>query len=349
MKNVDIILMGKTGAGKSTLVNAIFEEELAPTGKGQAVTKENAVYSRRMKMPVDSEGSGKYGFFCCNVSLYDTVGLEIDNTITDSTLEEIKNHIENTKSQISSKDIHLVWFCVNDRSSRFEPYELELIRKLSIEYEIPFIIVLTQCFSDEEGELEQQIKANLHEVSRKRVLAKSYKSRAGTIEAYGITELLRASINDYKSLKVKILEKKIDALDQSRSDRIADIERKGKSVVENYVSAATKIGFVPGGCIPIIHGMCIKMIADLTKIAGLDLANISSEEIFADVIVGLIVTPFMVVPILSSVAATAYVQTTGDGYLKAMMSVISLSSDQELKDTDLIKKRLKEELKRFGK
>lgn len=29
MKNIDLIVMGKTGSGKSTLINAVLEEDLA--------------------------------------------------------------------------------------------------------------------------------------------------------------------------------------------------------------------------------------------------------------------------------------------------------------------------------
>ena len=44
MNNVNLVVMGKTGAGKSTLINAVLEEDLAPTGTGQAVTKKNQLY-----------------------------------------------------------------------------------------------------------------------------------------------------------------------------------------------------------------------------------------------------------------------------------------------------------------
>ena len=44
MRNVNIIVMGKTGAGKSTLINTVLKEEVAPTGMGQATTKKNQVY-----------------------------------------------------------------------------------------------------------------------------------------------------------------------------------------------------------------------------------------------------------------------------------------------------------------
>lgn len=208
MKNVDIIVMGKTGAGKSTLINAVLEEDLAPTGTGQAVTKTNEIYSKKMMLPLSAEASGQYSLVSCQLNMYDTVGLEIDNSITEKTLEEIKKHIETTKAKMTEDDIHLVWFCVNNRNRRFEPYELDLIRKLSIDYEIPFVIVLTQCLSDEEGELEEQIRKNLTEVSRFCVLAKDYSTRGGTLPAYGIEDLLRTSVNDYERLKIKILEKK---------------------------------------------------------------------------------------------------------------------------------------------
>lgn len=349
MRNIDIIVMGKTGAGKSTLINAVLEENLAPTGIGQAVTRQNKVYSKRMMLPVSENRDGQYGFLGCQLNMYDTVGLEIDSSITDTTLEDIKQHIEDTKTKMLSDDMHLVWFCVNDCSNRFESYELALIRKLSIDYEIPFMIVLTQCFSDEQGELEVKIQETIPEVPQKRVLAKDYKTRAGVISAFGIQELIKKSVRDYKHLKVRILEKKLNSIDDRRNERIAKIEREGNEIIEKHVSSATKIGFVPGGCIPIVHGICIKLIADLNKLAGFKSGKEFADEIFNDVIIGIIATPFMVVPFLSVVVASAYVQTTGDDYLKALLNVIDQSSDKELRDNTLMKERLINELKKLKK
>ena len=349
MKNIDIIVMGKTGSGKSTLINAVLEEDLAPTGTGQAVTKKNEVYSKKMMIPIGDNNNGQYSMIGCQLNMYDTVGLEIDNVITERTLEDIKKHIQNTKSKMETDDIHLVWFCVNNRSSRFESYELDLIRKLSIEYEIPFVIVLTQCFSDEEGELEEKIRKNLQEVSRHRVLAKDYSTRGGIIPAYGVADLLKESINNYKVLKINIIEQKLFALDENRKQRIQRIEERGNKIVSDYSSKAAKIGFVPGGCIPIVHGMCIKMIADLNSISGIKFGRKFADEIFIDLVLGLISTPFMIVPLLSSAVAYAYVEQVGEGYMKALMNVIHLSSDRELEDNELMKKRLKEELSKLKK
>ena len=71
MKNIDIVVMGKTGAGKSTLINAVLDKEEAPTGVDAAVTKENKVYTRQLILPAWEDNALKYQ--PCEINLYDTV------------------------------------------------------------------------------------------------------------------------------------------------------------------------------------------------------------------------------------------------------------------------------------
>ena len=57
MKEVNIIVMGKTGSGKSTLINSVFNEDVAPTGTGRAVTRVNQIYSKTIRLPVGKKRS----------------------------------------------------------------------------------------------------------------------------------------------------------------------------------------------------------------------------------------------------------------------------------------------------
>lgn len=347
MDNINLVIMGKTGAGKSTLINALLGEKVAPVGSGQAVTKENKVYTKSALLPLGENcGTGRYGMISKKLNLYDTVGLEIDSAITRKTLKEIRKYIISAQHSEKDHDITLVWFCVNCRSSRFEKYELELIRELSNEYEIPFVIVVTQCYSEEKGELERQVEKDLPEINIVRILAKGYKTRGGIVPAFGIDCLLRTSVIDYEKNKVIILENKLDMLCQNKEQIIANLRSKGMRCIESYGDKALKIGFVPVGCIPFVHRLCIKMLMELNGLVGINSAKGFVTGIFADAIVGLIATPFMGVPLLSAAVATGYVQSVGETYLDALMSVIDRSSDSELKNNDVISRRIRDELKK---
>lgn len=345
MRNIDIIVMGKTGAGKSTLINAVLNEELAPTN---TVTRNNVSYSKNMMLPSQRDVDGTYGMVSCCLSMYDTVGLEIDHNITNDTLADIKKHMQEASDKLNSKDISLVWFCVDEMCKRFESYEIELIRNLSIEYEIPFVIVLTKCLSKKEEELEKHIKSVMPEAPLKKVLAQKYAiDEELFLPAYGVMELLSTSIVDYESCKVQILQKKIDQLDEKNKQRVEQIENEGKMCIDKNEKFASKIAIMPAGCIPFIHGICIKMITELNHIAGLSFGKEFSTDIFANFIVGIMVTPMMVVPLLSIPVAEAYIRAVGENYLEALLSIISESSDKELNDNRLMKLRLKEELSKI--
>lgn len=348
MDNLNLVVMGKTGAGKSTLINAVLGEDLAPTGSGQPVTKKNQMYTKSALLPLSNNQSesGTYGMVAKKLNLYDTVGLEIDATITQKTLQEIKNYIQKIQMDEKVNDLTMVWFCVNYRSSRFESYELDLIKSLSMEYEMPFILVLTQCYSDEQSELEKQIKRDFQEITIVRVLAKENKLRGGTIPAFGITELLRRSVIDYDHSKVAILKNKLIKLAEERKKRISAMKTAGAACVAKYSQKAEKIGYIPGGCIPFVHGLCKAMIGELNKIVGIDSSIGFASDIFGNIVVGLITTPLMVVPLLSAGVSYAYVSTVGESYLDSLMVVIENSLDEELKNNNLMAKRIKEEIKK---
>lgn len=345
MDKLNMIIMGKTGVGKSTLINAILNEKLAPTGKGQSVTKKNKLYSKNMLLASkDNKNKSNYGYIGREVNLYDTVGLEIDQEITDMTLKEISALIIETKLKENDNDITVVLFCINSRSNRFEKCEADLIKKLMIDYEIPFFIVITQCIDNEEADIEGHIRKEIPEIRIVRVLAEDYKTRYGLINSYGIDNLLSMIMANYDGLKMNILEDKLKMLNVQKYARILEIKEKANKCIESYSNKAHEIGFIAGGCIPMIYGICIKMMEDLNVLAGIKVERIFMSKIFTNIILGIIVTPLMSIPVLSSLAASAYVKKVGENYLQALISVIYLSSDRELTNNMLMKKRLKEEL-----
>lgn len=347
MNTLSLVIMGKTGAGKSTLLNAVMQEEAAPTGTGQAVTKENKVYSKKLLLPIGQKRvDGGYGMVGMDVKLYDTVGLEIDRTITQNTLNETQDYLKKIQRSENGSDIALVWFCVSSMCNRFEAFEVDLIRELSITYEIPFVIVITKCHDNEKGELEKQIREYLPDVLVVRVLAKDFKTRGGIISSFGILELLRLSVVDYNKHKVKILESKLNQLAQEKNERIEELRKNGMEYIQKYTDRAMKIGYIPLGCIPIVHGICIKMLVELNKMVGINSARGFATDIFAEVIMGIIMTPFMSIPVVSALAAGGYVSAIGETYLDSLISVIQRSSDSELKNNELMSKRIAEELKK---
>lgn len=337
MRKIRIVIMGITGVGKSTIINALLENEEAKTGCGGSVTKENSLYSCIRTIDGDK----------CELSLYDTVGLEVDEKITNNTLAEIKEHIEKSKMNSEAEDVNIVWFCVNELTHRFEDYEVDLVKKLSIEYEIPFVIVLTQCISRKNGELADYIEQKMPEIPIRRVMAKDYDLDAEhIINAFGLDELLLLSVNDYYKYKIDIIESKIDELMIRNNTHISSIESRGKICIDKYAKQAGKVGWIPVGCMPFVYSKCKKMILELNTISGFGNSESFVNEIFTDVVTAIIIAPTMAVPFLSSFSAQAYVETIGENYLNAIIEVVKDSSESELKDAKLMKARIKRYLEK---
>ena len=122
----NLAIFGKTGVGKSTLINAIFGEEVAETGIGAPVTKGSKIY-------VDRLG---------HLGLVDTQGLEVGRDDKEI-LTELDKATKQMRKQPLEEQIHVAWYCVRGMDRRFEDAEAEFIRRLD-KLGLPVIMVLTQ-------------------------------------------------------------------------------------------------------------------------------------------------------------------------------------------------------------
>ena len=85
----NILIVGRTGAGKSTLVNEIFEGNFATTDIGESVTIETRKYTKR-GVPL---------------AIYDTRGLELMEC--DRILHELLDFVEKNQNQQLRQRIHI--------------------------------------------------------------------------------------------------------------------------------------------------------------------------------------------------------------------------------------------------
>lgn len=127
---VNILVAGKSGVGKSTLVNSVFRGELAQTGSGRPVTQ-------RIE-EITKEGHP--------ITIVDTKGLELQDY--EKIIGELGEYIsECSDHHDENKHIHVAWLCIHEDGRRIEDAEQRLCTMLN-EKNIPVIAVITKSRSD---------------------------------------------------------------------------------------------------------------------------------------------------------------------------------------------------------
>lgn len=256
LKQLNIIVAGKTGVGKSTLINAVFRDNLAETGMGKPVTDHMRKITKK-GVPL---------------SIYDTRGFELGREVQSKVKEEVLDVITKCQAQQDiNKAIHCVWYCINTASNRVEPEEIEWIKELSKENQItqvPIIVVLTQSFSKSNAELMKKVllDENIDVVQIIPVLAKDYEIDENYVaKAYGLDTLIRVM---GEALPDELME-------TLQNVQIACIDEK-KRYAQAAIATAT-VAAVGEGAIPIPFSDCVAliptqvaMIASITVIFGFD-------------------------------------------------------------------------------
>lgn len=176
MGHVNVLIAGRSGVGKSTLINAVFGENLAETGQGKPVTKTTR---RIVKKGIP-------------VALYDTRGLEMEQY--QETIDQLRIFLKDSRNSHDLEDhIHVAWVCVSEDSRRFEDGEQSVV-KLFGEYAVPVIVVITKARQDNGflAKIRDELAPSASQHLRVRAIDEKFDD-GHEVQKMGLKELIHAT------------------------------------------------------------------------------------------------------------------------------------------------------------
>ena len=260
LKKLNIIVVGKSGVGKSTLINSLFRDKIAETGLGRPITTEIRKIEKK-DYPM---------------AIYDTPGFELSEGQQAKVKEEI---IELIHKGLATGDInnaiHCIWYCINVGGNRtFDQTEInwlkELIEKNKVT-KVPIIVVLTQACPKTKGKQMQTLveKENLDIIKVIPVLAQDMDFDGEYVaKAYGLDQLVDI-------MSEALPEELQDTLQNVQKASLKSKKKRSRAVVAAASAVAFGEGFIP---IPfsdaaVLIPTQITMIASITTNFGMSISK----------------------------------------------------------------------------
>ena len=134
MEKGNVLVIGNSGVGKSTLINAVLGENRAVTGYGTVgTTKELCIY----------EGQD------IPFRIIDTVGFEPSFLKEHTAIQVVKKWSKNSaKEGKEDTQINVIWFCVDGAARKlFSKAIKDLSRATAMWPSVPVIVVITKSYS----------------------------------------------------------------------------------------------------------------------------------------------------------------------------------------------------------
>ncbi|MHA7292464.1 GTPase family protein [Arthrobacter sp. HLT1-21] len=119
----NLAVVGGTGVGKSSLVNAVFGRDLARVGKGLPVTR------------------GVHYFHDDSLGIWDLEGFEIGSR--DAPADILRNHLKTISKRPAIEQVSVVWYCVLSQLPRLTSPDIDMIKEMDAAG-LPVVLVLTK-------------------------------------------------------------------------------------------------------------------------------------------------------------------------------------------------------------
>lgn len=278
---INILLIGATGVGKSTLVNAFFGCDVAKVGVGKPVTQKLKTYYVKEK----------------GLTLWDTKGIEAADY--EETKQDLRDGLKNAmdsavQSKTPSELPHVAWLCIKEGSDRVENREIELVKLVNEEFKIPVIVVFTKTQYEDGEEFVKAAESHFSDngcnnaINNRYVRVNSidYTFRGALIPKFGLDALLEATQSVFPEAQAS---QKMALLKAQRVDskkRLDAMISNSKVKVHYAAAAAGTVGAspIPGSDAPLIAAVQGKLIYSINAEFQLDGKESNTTTIIAGIL-----------------------------------------------------------------
>ena len=227
--STNVLIIGKSGVGKSSLLNYIFGRELQKVGVGAPVTK---MEIKKFTYKYDDH---------FEMHIYDTWGLEPSVQKAEDWKNTIFKEIGRHDEEKISEWFNTIIFCLNAKSARVEDFEIDIMEELLREKN-HVTIALTHCNSKSDPDgivLRESVKEELTKRGieapddRNFVFVSNVRKKllGGTVEQFGKEEIFISIIrNVWASLKSKVPYQTRRKFDNSFALKKAELLKKPDSL-----------------------------------------------------------------------------------------------------------------------
>lgn len=350
MKRGNVLVIGNSGVGKSTLINAVLGDEKAKTGWGTTGT------TNRLELyePENDE---------IPFRIIDTIGFQPGILQQQRAIRAVKKWSkECAKKGHEDNQINVIWFCVEGTSRKLFPETIKnLTRAASMWESVPVVVVITKSYSVPERTQNIELVHNAFAAQKRHgsnlrkvipVVAAPYVLNENAFAAPdGISELIETT-NSLMPEGFKAAEKDLSKFILNRKRFLS------QSVVTTATAAGVVVGAVP---IPFSDAVLltpteIAEVNAIAKIYGIGKDEKSKQFLSSIVEVGTIgttakalISALKAIPginlgasVINAVIAGVIVAGLGEGSIYAFEQVYL--GNKSINDIDWVKKLIESKL-----
>ena len=348
MERGNVLVIGNSGVGKSTLINSVLGDEKAKTGYGSSGTTDK----------LEIYESEEVAF-----RIIDTVGFEPSLVKGWKAINAVKKWSkESAKNGKEDSEINVIWFCVEGTSSKLFPKTIKDLSKATAMWEtVPIVVEITKSYSVPERTQNIEMVSNAFAKQKRYsknlkhivpVVASTYTLNDTAFAApEGITELIDVT-NELMPEGIKAGAHDIYNFKLKRKKGLA------QSIVALSTTAAVTVAAVPISLADalILSPIEVAQINGLAQLYEINKGEDSKQFLNSIVEVGTVstaakaaISTLKAVPginiaasVLNAIIAGAIVAAIGEGCIYAFEKVYT--GEKSIEDIDWVKKVMESKL-----